>query len=133
MRGRPDRQGRNGQLASSTAWTLPVGCDDITRGKASAGASEDGLLGDDVIVVAEQKMVSRERIVTLTMRPRAISDACAGPHGQMRNNDTRASTADPYARLIRKGKDKGAKLSYLANALMENRRVFWSASTCVMR
>ena len=42
-------------------------------------------------------------------------------HGQKRSNDTHASTTDPDARLIRKGKGKEAKLSYLANALMENR------------
>ena len=43
--------------------------------------------------------------------------------GQTRTNDTHASTTDPDARLMRKGKGKGkeAKLSYLANALMENR------------
>lgn len=42
-------------------------------------------------------------------------------HGHKRSNDTHASTTDPDARLIRKGKGKEAKLSYLANALMENR------------
>jgi len=42
-------------------------------------------------------------------------------HGQKRSNDTHATTTDPDARLIRKGKGKEAKLSYLANALMENR------------
>jgi transposase len=42
-------------------------------------------------------------------------------HGQSRRNDTHASTTDPDARLVRKGKGKEAKLSYLANALMENR------------
>lgn len=42
-------------------------------------------------------------------------------HGQERRNDTHASTTDPDARLMRKGKGKEAKLSYLANTLMENR------------
>jgi transposase len=41
--------------------------------------------------------------------------------GQTRTNDTHASTTDPDARLMRKGQGKEAKLSYLANALMENR------------
>lgn len=41
--------------------------------------------------------------------------------GQTRCNDTHASTTDPDARLIRKGAGKEAKLSYLANVLMENR------------
>jgi transposase len=42
-------------------------------------------------------------------------------HGHKRSNDTHASTTDPDARLVRKGKGKEAKLSFLANALMENR------------
>jgi transposase len=41
--------------------------------------------------------------------------------GQTRRNDTHASTTDPDARLVRKGKGREARLSYLANALMENR------------
>lgn len=45
--------------------------------------------------------------------------------GQKRSNDTHASTTDPDARLIRKGNGKEAKLSYLANALMENRNGFF--------
>jgi hypothetical protein len=36
-------------------------------------------------------------------------------------NDTHASTTDPEARLCRKGKGKEAKLSYIGNALTENR------------
>lgn len=42
-------------------------------------------------------------------------------HGEKRCNDTHASTTDPDARLMRKGKGREAKLSYLANTLMENR------------
>lgn len=42
-------------------------------------------------------------------------------HGEQRRNDTHASTTDPDARLMRKGQGREAKLSYLANALMENR------------
>lgn len=41
--------------------------------------------------------------------------------GQKRRNDTHASTTDPDARLMRKGKGKEAKLSYQASTLMENR------------
>jgi transposase len=42
-------------------------------------------------------------------------------HGTRRSNDTHASTTDPDARLMRKGKGKEARLSYQANTLMENR------------
>lgn len=41
--------------------------------------------------------------------------------GETRCNDTHASTTDPDARLVRKGKGKEARLSYMANAMMENR------------
>lgn len=41
--------------------------------------------------------------------------------GEKRSNATHASTTDPDARLMRKGHGKEAKLSYLANTLMENR------------
>ena len=41
--------------------------------------------------------------------------------GTKRSNATHASTTDPDARLARKGAGKEAKLSYLANVLMENR------------
>lgn len=61
-----------------------------------------------------------------SFRPKDGSDGDSDgsdSHGQERRNDTHASTTDPDARLMRKGKGKGkqAKLSYLANALMENR------------
>jgi transposase len=42
-------------------------------------------------------------------------------HGETRSNDTHTSTTDPEARLYRKGKGKEAKLSYIGNALTENR------------
>jgi len=42
-------------------------------------------------------------------------------HGEKRSNETHQSTTDPEAKLARKGNSQAAKLSYLANALMENR------------
>ena len=42
-------------------------------------------------------------------------------HGDKRKNTTHASTTDPEAKLIRKGKGKEAKLCFAAHALMENR------------
>ena len=45
-------------------------------------------------------------------------------HGEKRSNETHQSTTDPEARLARKGNNQPAKLSYLANALMENRHRF---------
>lgn len=40
---------------------------------------------------------------------------------QKRKNDTHASTTDPDARLLRKGKGKEAKLCFMGHVLMENR------------
>src|SRR3954453_9020185 len=42
-------------------------------------------------------------------------------HGEQRTNDTHASTTDPEAKLVRKGKGKEAKLCFMGHALMENR------------
>jgi hypothetical protein len=42
-------------------------------------------------------------------------------HGEKRSNKTHESTTDPEAKLAGKGNNQPAKLSYLANALMENR------------
>jgi transposase len=42
-------------------------------------------------------------------------------HGEKRSNKTHESTTDPESRLYKKGHGQEAKLSYLANALMENR------------
>ena len=58
-----------------------------------------------------------------SFRPKGDHDGGDGDNfrGQPRSNETHASTTDPDARLIRKGQGKEAKLSYLANSLMENR------------
>ena len=42
-------------------------------------------------------------------------------HGEKRTNETHASTTGPEAKLYRKGKGKEAKLSFVGNAMTENR------------
>jgi len=42
-------------------------------------------------------------------------------HKEKRSNKTHQSTTDPEARLLKKGKGKEAKLSFMGHALMENR------------
>jgi IS5 family transposase len=42
-------------------------------------------------------------------------------HGERRTNDTHASTTDPEARLLRKGKGKEAKLCFMGHLMTENR------------
>lgn len=57
-----------------------------------------------------------------SFRPRDGGDGDGSDfRGQRRSNDTHASTTDPDARLMRKGRGKEARLSYHANVLMENR------------
>src|SRR5262249_24364857 len=41
--------------------------------------------------------------------------------GEKRSNDTHASSTDPEAMLYRKGEGKEAKLSFIGNAMIENR------------
>lgn len=45
-------------------------------------------------------------------------------HGEKRSNDTHASITDPDARLNKKSKGDGSKLSYGSHILMENRNGF---------
>lgn len=42
-------------------------------------------------------------------------------HGEKRSNETHESTTDPESKLARKGLAQGAKLSFAAHVLMENR------------
>jgi transposase len=42
-------------------------------------------------------------------------------HGERRSNATHASTTDPDARLLRKGRGKEARLCFMGHLLMENR------------
>jgi hypothetical protein len=42
--------------------------------------------------------------------------------GKKRSNDTHESKTDPDARLMRKGYEKEAKISYFDHILMENRK-----------
>jgi Transposase DDE domain len=57
--------------------------------------------------------------------PKTTDDDPGNPsvdfHGEQRSNQTHQSTTDPEARLMKKGKGKEAKLSFMGQALMENR------------
>lgn len=56
-----------------------------------------------------------------SFRPKDDDSSDDDFRGRPRSNETHESTTDPDARLMCKGKGKEAKLSYQANALMENR------------
>ena len=57
--------------------------------------------------------------------PKTTDDDPGNPsvdfHGEQRANATHQSTTDPESRLMKKGKGKEAKLSFMGHALMENR------------
>ena len=57
--------------------------------------------------------------------PKTTDDDPGNPsvdfHGEQRSNATHQSTTDPESRLMKKGKGKEAKLSFMGHALMENR------------
>jgi transposase len=57
--------------------------------------------------------------------PKTTDDDPGNPsvdfHGEKRSNQTHQSTTDPESRLMKKGKGKEAKLSFMGHALMENR------------
>ena len=53
--------------------------------------------------------------------PRGSNNRWADFRNQKRSNKTHASTTDPDAKLMRKGRGREAKLSYGAHALMDNR------------
>ena len=57
--------------------------------------------------------------------PKTTDDDPGNPsvdfHGEKRANATHQSTTDPESRLMKKGKGKEAKLSFMGHALMENR------------
>jgi transposase len=96
-----------------------------------AQASERGLLSDEHFTVdgtlieawAGQKSFKRKDGQAAENPPQ--DDDPGNPtvnfHGEQRRNDTHQSTTDPQARLMRKGKGKEAKLSYMGHVLMENR------------
>jgi transposase len=94
-----------------------------------AAAHEQGLLSDEHFTVDGTLI---EAAASLKSFKRRDGDPPAMPredpgnpavdfHGERRSNATHQSTTDPEARLMRKGKGKEAKLSFLAHALMENR------------
>lgn len=93
-----------------------------------AEARGHGLLSDDHFTVDGTLLEAWASLKSV--RPRdegeeppsgAGKDPDVDYRGQKRRNATHVSTTDPEALLARKGQGKETKLSYLGNALMENR------------
>ena len=130
-------------------WFVGLGIDDDGWDQTTFGKNRDRLLAGDVAarflaeVLADAKvkrLLSTEHFSvdgTLieawasmkSFRPKDGSGEPPAPgrngghdfHGEVRSNDTHASTTDPDARLLRKSAGQEAKLCFMGHALMENR------------
>ena len=93
----------------------------LSRPDVKALLSDDHFSVDGTLIEAWASMKS--------FRPKDGGGSPPGPgrngerdfHGETRSNETHASTTDPDARLIRKGRGQAAKLAYTGHVLMENR------------
>ena len=92
----------------------------VVRDQAADLMSKEHFSGDGTLIEAWASMKS--------FRPKDEDD---GDHnrwgdfrGQPRSNETHESKTDPEARLMRKGKNREAKLCFAGHALMENRNGF---------
>jgi transposase len=130
-------------------WFVGLGIDDDGWDQTTFGKNRDRLLAGDVAarflaeVLADAKvkrLLSTEHFSVdgtlieawASMKSFRPKDGCGEPqapgrngghdfHGEVRSNDTHASTTDPDARLLRKSAGQEAKLCFMGHALMENR------------
>ena len=93
-----------------------------------AQAQEQDLLSDEHFTVDGTLIEAAASLKSFRPRdagPPAPTDDPGNPwvdfHGERRSNKTHQSTTDPEAQLLKKGKGKEAKLSFMGHALMENR------------
>ena len=94
----------------------------------SGEADEEGLLSDEHFSVDGTLIEAAASLKSFRAKegpPPPTDDDPGNPsvdfRGERRRNETHASTTDPEARLLRKGKGKEARLAFLGHALMENR------------
>jgi hypothetical protein len=100
-----------------------------SRDEVLADAHERGLLSDEHFTVDGSLIEAAASLKSFKPRnsePTPNEDDDKGDpwvdfHGQKRSNASHQSTTDPEARLMRKGRGKEARLSFMAHALMENR------------
>lgn len=131
-------------------WFVGLGIDDAVWDHSTFSKNRDRLLDGDVarrflaVVLAQprvKQLLSSEHFSVdgtlieawASMKSFKPKDGSGEPpsgggrnaeadfHGQMRSNETHASTSDPHARLYRKGTGKEAKLCFMGHGLMENR------------
>ena len=93
-------------------------------------AREAGLLSDEHFTVDGTLIEAWAGMKSFRPRDEAGDDGAGGGggpggersfRGERRRNDTHASTTDPEARLLRKGKGQEAKLCFVGHVLTDNR------------
>jgi transposase len=93
----------------------------LSRPDVKALLSDDHFSVDGTLIEAWASMKSFRRKDGGGSPPDAGRNGERDFHGEKRSNQTHASTTDPDARLIRKGRGQAAKLAYMGHVLMENR------------
>ena len=92
----------------------------VVRGQAADLMSKEHFSGDGTLIEAWASMKS--------FRPKDEDDSDSNRwgdfRGRPRSNETHESKTDPEARLMRKGKNREAKLCFAGHALVENRNGF---------
>ena len=83
--------------------------------------SDEHFTVDGTLVEAWASLKSFQRTDQEKQPPDDPGNPTVNFHGEVRSNETHASTTDRDALLARKGSGKEAKLSYNANLLVENR------------
>jgi transposase len=130
-------------------WFVGLGIDDAVWDHSTFSKNRDRLLDADVAAKFLEAVLRHTQVKRFlsdehfsvdgtlveawasikSFRAKDGSDEPPGPgrngernfHDEKRTNDTHASTTDPDAKLYRKGRNQGARLSYMGHALMENR------------
>lgn len=95
----------------------------VARGIAEQAASVEHFSVDGTLIEAwaSMKSVRRKDGSDEDDTGHGDSNRWTNWHGEKRSNETHASTTDPEARLMRKGRGQEARLSHSMHVLMENR------------
>jgi transposase len=93
----------------------------LAQAKARQLLSAEHFTVDGTLIEAWAGLKSFKKKGAPTVPPDDPGNPTVNFHGERRRNATHASTTDPEARLMRKGNQHEAKLSYQGHVLMENR------------
>ena len=93
----------------------------LAQAKAQQLLSAEHFTVDGTLIEAWAGLKSFKKKGATSPPPDDPGNPTVNFHGERRSNITHASTTDPEARLMRKGNQHEAKLSYHGHVLMENR------------